>query len=138
MMDVLLVNLLPFVIIMGAMYFLMIRPQKKQQEKKQSMLDSMQPGNYVVTIGGLHGIVDEVNKAKRTVVLDCEGVYLTFEISAISTVKEGVVTTAEVTETEVVEDEYDEYDAYDAADEVEGEYSEEEYDQEHEYASKNS
>ena len=89
----------------------------------------------VVTIGGLHGIVDEVNKAKRTVVLDCEGVYLTFELSAISTVKEGVVTTAEVTETEVVEDEYD---AYDAADEVEGEYSEEEYDQEHEYASKNS
>ncbi|UUX34595.1 preprotein translocase subunit YajC [Fundicoccus culcitae] len=140
-MDVILVNLLPFVLIMGAMYFLMIRPQKKQQEKKQSMLDAMQPGNHVVTIGGLHGVVDEVNKAQRTVVLDCEGVYLTFEISAISTVKEGVATATPVeteTEAEAIEDEYEEYDDYDEANEVEGEYTEEDFDDEKEYAHHNS
>lgn len=116
-MDVILINLIPFVIIFGAMYFLMIRPQKKQADKKKTMLDNMQPGNHAVTIGGLHGIVDEVNKAQKTVVLDCEGVYLTFEISAISTVKEGVATPtpvetevvdAEVVEDDVYEDEYDE------------------------------
>ena len=103
MMDVLLVNLLPFVIIMGAMYFLMIRPQKKQQEKKQSMLDSMQPGNYVVTIGGLHGIVDEVNKAKRTVVLDCEGIFLEYDRVAIKTVKPGTIVANDTVVTPVEE-----------------------------------
>ncbi len=70
----------------GAMYFLLIRPQKKQQEQVRNMLDSLEDGDSVVTIGGLHGVVDEINDVNNTIVLDCEGIYLTFERRAIARV----------------------------------------------------
>lgn len=75
---------LPFIAMFGIMYFLLIRPQKKQQEQVKNMLDSMAEGDSVVTIGGLHGIVDEVNETNKTVVLDCEGIYLTFDRRAVA------------------------------------------------------
>lgn len=83
------VSLLPLIVMMGIMYFLMIRPQKQQAVAKQNMLDNMKPGDSVITIGGLHGIVDEVSQSSNTVVIDCEGVYLTFNLNAIATVKQG-------------------------------------------------
>lgn len=79
-------TILMFAVMFGIMYFLLIRPQKKQQDKVQSMLDSLQVGDSIVTIGGLHGIIDEINDETGTVVLDCEGIYLTFERRAISRV----------------------------------------------------
>ena len=39
----------------------MSRSQKKQQQERQSLLDSMKQGDEVVTIGGLHGVVSEVD-----------------------------------------------------------------------------
>ncbi|MFC2508540.1 MAG: preprotein translocase subunit YajC, partial [Bacteroides sp.] len=45
-----------------------------------------QKGYEVITIGGLYGTVDEVDTDKKTVVLDVDGVYLTFELTAIKTV----------------------------------------------------
>ena len=36
----------------AVMYFLLIRPQKKQQEQVKNMLDSLAEGDSVVTIGG--------------------------------------------------------------------------------------
>lgn len=68
------------------MYFMMIRPQKKAQQKQQNMLDSVKRGDAVVTIGGLHGVIDEVRDAEKEVVLDCEGIFLTFERRAIARV----------------------------------------------------
>lgn len=68
---------------------MIIRPQRKQAQKKQEMLESMKPGDAVVTVGGLHGVIDEVSTSSRTVVLDCEGVYLTFAMHAIATVTQG-------------------------------------------------
>ena len=49
-------------------------------------LNKLQKGYEVITIGGLYGTVDEVDTEKRTVVLDVDGVYLTFELTAIRTV----------------------------------------------------
>lgn len=76
------------------MYFMMIRPQKKAQEKTQSMLSSLKKGDAVVTIGGLHGLIDEVREADKTVVIDCEGIFLTFERRAIARVVTSVTTDA--------------------------------------------
>lgn len=75
---------LPFIILMAVMYFMIIRPQKKQQQQKQDMLSNMKHGDAVVTIGGLHGIIEEVSADGQTVDLNCEGVYLTFEKAAIA------------------------------------------------------
>ncbi|GBG94584.1 preprotein translocase subunit YajC [Ligilactobacillus salitolerans] len=76
-------TILIFVVFIGLMYFMMIRPQKKQQDKRKQMMDSMKKGDSVVTIGGLHGVIDSIDDADKTVTLDCDGVYLVFNRSAI-------------------------------------------------------
>ncbi|MCQ2569761.1 MAG: preprotein translocase subunit YajC [Limosilactobacillus sp.] len=68
------------------MYFFMMRPQQKQRKQHQEMVSSLQPGDEVVTIGRLHGVVHEVNTTQQTVTLDCEGIYLTFDLNAIARV----------------------------------------------------
>lgn len=88
-------------VMIGLMFF-MQRSQKKQAEKRMESLNKLQKGYEVITIGGLYGIVDEVDTEKRTIVLDVDGVYLTFELGAIKTVlplEEGV-TSSETTSEE--------------------------------------
>lgn len=75
-----------FILMIVLMYFTMYRPQKKQQEQRQKMLNAIKVGDPVVTIGGLHGTIDELDDANQTVVLDCDGIYLTFSRSAIRTI----------------------------------------------------
>ena len=60
-------SFMPFIVLFAVMYFMLIRPQKKQAQKKQEMLNDMKPGDAVVTIGGLHGVVDEVSQSSQTV-----------------------------------------------------------------------
>lgn len=92
-------------VIIGGMMFFMTRSQKKQQNQRQELLNNMKAGDEVVTIGGLYGVVHEVNTDKGTVVIDCEGIYLEFERNAIKTVKENTtVTPAPVQEAEVIEE----------------------------------
>lgn len=89
-----------YALLFGVMYFLMIRPQKKQAKKTQDMLSQMKPGDHVVTIGGLNGMIEEVNTVDNTVTLDCEGIFLTFEKRAIAKIKQSVPPTA--TESTVI------------------------------------
>lgn len=65
------------------MYFFMIRPQQRQRKAHQSMMSKLKKGDHVVTISRLHGVVYDIDQAKRTVTLDCEGIYLTFDLGAI-------------------------------------------------------
>ena len=44
------------VIMFGMMYFLMIRPQKKEQKKLQAMLNDLAVGDAVVTTSGFYGV----------------------------------------------------------------------------------
>ncbi len=77
--------LIMLVAMLGLMFF-MQRSQKKQAQKRMESLNKLQKGYEVITIGGLYGTVDEVDTEKRTIVLDVDGVYLTFELVAIKTV----------------------------------------------------
>ena len=71
---------------MFALMFFMQRSQKKQAQKRMDSLNQLQKGYEVITIDGLYGTVDDVDTEKRTIVLDVDGVYLTFELAAIKTV----------------------------------------------------
>lgn len=42
-------------------YFMMIRPQKKQQEVRKKMLDEISVGDEITTIGGIRGTITELN-----------------------------------------------------------------------------
>ncbi len=46
------------------------RSSKKRQKETQAMLDAIQPGNKVKTIGGICGIVVEVNPEDNTFILE--------------------------------------------------------------------
>ncbi len=46
-----------YALIFGAMYFFMIRPQKKKQKEEKKMRENLQVGDEIVTIGGIYGRV---------------------------------------------------------------------------------
>jgi len=59
-----------FVAIFAIMYFFMIRPQRKKQKEVEKFRNSLGVGNQVVTVGGIHGTIREVNNANNTIVLE--------------------------------------------------------------------
>ncbi|MEX3106851.1 preprotein translocase subunit YajC [Streptomyces sp. V2] len=79
-----LVTLLPFIVLIGAM-FLMTRSAKKKQQQAADMRNQMQPGSGVRTIGGMYATVKEVND--ETILLDAgPGVELLFAKNAVGAV----------------------------------------------------
>ena len=50
------------VILFGIMYFLMLRPQKKEQKRLQAMLNDMEVGDSIVTTGGFYGVVIDMTE----------------------------------------------------------------------------
>ncbi len=61
-------SLLPFVLIFGVFYFLLIAPARKKQKKHQEMLGKIKNGDKVITNGGIHGtivgVADDVVQVK--------------------------------------------------------------------------
>lgn len=49
------------VVIVGMMYVLFIRPQRKQQREQKNLLDSIAVGDYVVTTSGFYGVILDVS-----------------------------------------------------------------------------
>lgn len=50
------------VVLFGIMYFLMVRPQKKEQKRIQTMLSNMEVGDSVVTTGGFYGVIIDMTE----------------------------------------------------------------------------
>lgn len=50
------------VVIAGIMYFMAIRPQKKEQKRMDAMLASLETGDCVVTTSGFYGIVIDITE----------------------------------------------------------------------------
>lgn len=67
-------------------YFTMIKPQKKQQQQRQEMMNQLKKGDSVEMVDGLRGKIDSINDADKTIVLDADGIYLTFSRLAVRTV----------------------------------------------------
>ncbi|WP_297813456.1 preprotein translocase subunit YajC [uncultured Finegoldia sp.] len=67
-MPKMLASLLPLIALFGVMYFLMIRPQQKQQKQLMEMRNAIKVGDEVITIGGIKGTV--VALTDDTVVLE--------------------------------------------------------------------
>lgn len=76
----------PILLIFAVFYFLLIRPQQKQQKRLRQMIADVKRGDEVVMTGGIHGRVDEVGD---TVVqlLVANGIRIQFDRSSIAQVK---------------------------------------------------
>jgi preprotein translocase subunit YajC len=76
---------MPFFILVFAVifYFFMIRPQQKKQKEAKKFIEELKKGDYVVTIGGAHGYIGEMEG--DTFILEVEkGGRIKFNKSAIS------------------------------------------------------
>jgi preprotein translocase subunit YajC len=52
--------LLPLVLIGAVFYFLIIRPQRQREQERQEMVNDVEEGDQIVTIGGMHGSITKV------------------------------------------------------------------------------
>jgi len=62
-----LMSLLPMVLIFGAMYFLMIAPQRRKQKALDAMLKALRSGDEIVTTGGIFGTITNVKDDRYVV-----------------------------------------------------------------------
>ena len=57
----------PFIIMALLFYFMLYRPQKKQQNQRSTMLNSLKVGTKIVTIGGIYGEITKITDDKISV-----------------------------------------------------------------------
>jgi preprotein translocase subunit YajC len=50
----------PFALVLGIFYFIILLPMKRKQQKIQAFLDSLKVGDRVITTGGIYGQVTRV------------------------------------------------------------------------------
>ena len=71
------------VLMFGILYFFMIRPQQKKAKDQKKFAEEIKKGDYVVTIGGVHGRIAEVED--DTIIVEVErGARIKFSKSAVS------------------------------------------------------
>ncbi len=74
---------LPFILIIAVFYFFMIRPQMKKAKEQKKFREGLQKGDKVVTIGGIHGKVLDVEET--TLILEMiDKTRIRIEKSAVS------------------------------------------------------
>lgn len=73
----------PMILIMVMFYFILIRPQRKQQKAQEEMRKNVRVGDKVVSIGGIHGLVSGMTD-KTVSVKVADGLSIKFDRSAIA------------------------------------------------------
>ena len=55
------VQFVPFVLVIGIFYFVILAPMQKKQKKVQEFQKALKPGDRVITTGGIHGEITRVS-----------------------------------------------------------------------------
>lgn len=81
--------MLPMIAIMALFYFMMIRPQKRKEQELRNQVSQLKENDRVVTIGGIYGIVTNVQRDAQRVTIrvdESNGTKLRLNMSAIARV----------------------------------------------------
>ncbi len=76
------VKFLPYVLMIGVFYFLMIRPQQKRAKSEKEFESQLKVGDKIITKSGIHGRISEL--AEKTIVIETMSGKLKMERSSIS------------------------------------------------------
>jgi preprotein translocase subunit YajC len=98
-----LLSFAPIVAIIAIFYFLIIRPQNKKQKETQRMLSELKKGDRIVSIGGIHGVIQTVREGSVIVKVD-ESTKIEFSRSAIASVEASAKVRAEDKKPEIEDD----------------------------------
>lgn len=71
-----------FVLIFVMFYFFMVRPIRQREKKHDAMVKELQPGDKVITAGGIYGVVESIDE---------DSIVLKVESGAIRVTKGGVI-----------------------------------------------
>ncbi|WP_396178493.1 preprotein translocase subunit YajC [Flavobacterium sp.] len=77
-----LMKFLPYVLMIGVFYFLMIRPQQKRAKAEREFENQLKVGDRIITKSGIHGKIAEL--AEKTIVIETMSGKLKMERSSIS------------------------------------------------------
>lgn len=80
-----LVTMLPLLLIFVVFYFFIIRPQKKRETERKALIAAVKKGDRIVTLGGIHGTVQQVDEASLLVQVD-SNVKLRIDKNAVASV----------------------------------------------------
>lgn len=97
--------LIALTIFMGFSFFVQHK-QRKQAQERYEQLKKLSKGDQIITVGGLYATVDSVDVPNSKVVLDADGIFLTYELVAIKHVvraqlADGSVETSDKADTAV-------------------------------------
>jgi preprotein translocase subunit YajC len=92
---------------LGLLWVLLIRPQRRKQMTQQQLLESVEPGDEVLTVGGIYGIVHEIDEEDDLIVEVAEGIRVRVARRAVAAVvkPEDEADEGDVEETEEPNDE---------------------------------
>ena len=95
-------GILIIVALVALMYVLFIRPQQARQQAQRAQHDAVEPGDEVLTVGGIYGIVQELDEEGDLIVEIADGIH-------VRVARRGVATVVKPDEDEedVVADEHD-------------------------------
>ena len=57
-----LIQLIPFALVLGIFYFVVLLPMRRRQKKVEAFLGALKAGDRVVTSGGLYGVITKVGE----------------------------------------------------------------------------
>ncbi len=79
-------SLIIIIAMFALLWVLLIRPQRAKQQQQQKMLSNVEPGDEILTVGGLYGIVQELDEDDDLIVEIAEGIHVRVARRAIATV----------------------------------------------------
>lgn len=91
-------------LMLGAWYFLMIRPQRKKVKEHEAMMKELKPGTRVITMAGIYGEIDSVGEGTMVLKLE-DGARMKVSRASIAGLEVGEAQEDEAEEDEVGDDE---------------------------------
>nr|WP_281728358.1 preprotein translocase subunit YajC [Priestia flexa] len=76
----------PLLLMFAIFYFLLIRPQQKRQKAVQQMQSELKKGDKVITIGGMHALVEAIDEG-TVIVKTTDGSKMVFDRAAIREIR---------------------------------------------------
>ena len=86
-------QLLPFVLIFGVFYLMLIRPQQKRAKQHKEMVSKLSRGDKVIISSGITGIVSKATAEKDTIEVEiATGVYVNLLRANVTTLLDNNIT----------------------------------------------